>query len=286
LSVQDIRLTVPTTTELSSAAGWTERDRSYIAVRHHLYLRHSGNPGPLHFGEVVSGVRAPDEITSQLVSGYECEVTNLSERESLSELILSESSVSKAGADLLQNLFHVSAEDTSSISERTTETTHTATTVRTKVSFNVTANVPAGYTNTLCVVRAYRRVIYDVYLVFSDALQVNTSRIPLSRIGATPPLPSPASKDWTRRPNVLRNGHGLPVCRISYWEPIDSSCILLAEEELATRSTVDRPHDVSIAPLAAGPTQPFPTESVPSLYRLASVAFKKPWRRVGRLGKD
>jgi len=284
-------ITVPYHVNLRRNEAWRRDDeegKSFHVVRMHYYLDNRPFSGSLELGPPLADITTAPGSTrvDEEERTCEIEVTDTTEtaRSVLNELEASERLVAEiTGSAVAAGVFNLSADALAEATERyrvqasqeirNTECVRSKETWRLKQSITVDGDRSGS---PLYLASSYRKVSFDVYLVFIDHLFVRYERRGLqlrSRRTKFPPAPKDG-RDWKQADNVSARLN-IPIKTLEFWELIKDRC---PEKVGNYKPDVGDPYLCVATDLTADrPTFRLPTEDVPSLYKLSNEAFELKW---------
>lgn len=284
-------ITVPYHASLTRKDGWRRADsdgRAFHVVRLHYYLKRRGLSGSLEVGPPLADITTTPGSTrvDEEERACEIEVTDTVEtvRSMLSELEASERMVAELAASAsVAGVFDLGAKVLSEATERyraqASVEMHDTTCTRLKETWRIKQSITIDgdrSASPLYLASSYRRIGYDVYLIFLDHLLVRYERKGFQlrpRRVKVPPAPVDG-RDWRRADNVSPNLN-VPVKTLWFWELIKDRCPERAGNYVPD---VSDPFVCAVEDLdVPRPSYRLPTEDVPSLYRLSNPAFESKW---------
>lgn len=284
-------VTVPYEVSLCRPDGWrraASRDREFSVLRLHYHLRSRPHIGSLQVGPPLADITtAPGtQRVDEDERTYEVQVTDerATVRKILTELEAARTFVDEVAAKVsLVASLDLSArglsEETSRLRQEASEEVRAGETVRRTVSWRLRQSLSVDGEKSgspLYLVSSYRRIGYDVHLVFVDCLTVRYERQGMqirSRRNKLPPAPLDG-RHWRQAANVSATLN-IPIKTLWFYELVENRC---PQKVGDYEPEVTKPHavDVSTFDSVAG-TYPLPTEDVRSLYKLSNAAFPLKW---------
>ncbi|GLS26586.1 hypothetical protein [Marinibactrum halimedae] len=280
-----ISLSIPYSVDLTKEKSWKildESQTSFGIVRCHFQLNERFLDEHHQVGDALAVYKSPQGVGSQHVIASSFELEKIKQISSI-EKFLTENEHTASFATELAAKIELSKENKLSSKIKTqlasklksklsiTSELHENQKIREKTSFEITNTIDPEITEPIVAVPAYKRKAYDLLLGHVDFLRVDYKR---SLFGLRKKaIKHPPIIDFNNHPN--REGFGVPLATIMYWEFLPKSSILMLESEHCVQ--VKDSEQVTLIQPHCEKTKNVDFPDVPSLYQIANAAFPKKW---------
>lgn len=277
-------ISIPFSVALTSEDAWNkdpERKYCYHIIRSHFLLRQRNIEEPVRRGHRIAVFENHKNFKQEIVQKITCEHKHVRFKKSISEIFQQEDFFHEYGAILATELSNSGlGKINSEIKEKSQHhlkeafkssfTLQDAYTKKVEETYELKYQVDPLLDETLVAVAMYEKCAYDLYLTWTDYLEVRYVRnlygVRKKRL-KRPKVTSPRHPNWIC--------HNTPLATIKYWKPLFKSSVVIREKDYVNQ--VGNPLDIEICPPEYFIKHYAPKPDVPSLYQISNIAFPLKW---------